>query len=209
MGTELAGQELLVAGRLVPDASDRVRRYCGLPWYGGGLETWAFRYYDVVTANPDGIGPIDVLAASALHPGLSRSDLAFFAERSAEIATWLRDVPASAQLPDVDPAVLRRVVDIREWPGAPSLTLLSKVLHRCRPGLIPLVDKHILDWYRPVTGERSAPAAWPALLKALGEDVVINAQPLAEIRAVVAGDTGVEVSDLRLIDIAIWMRADR
>lgn len=38
----------VAAGREVPRALDRVRRYCGLPWSGGPPETWAWQFYDAL-----------------------------------------------------------------------------------------------------------------------------------------------------------------
>ena len=69
---------IVAGGRELPDALDRIRRYCGLPWSGGAPETWAWHFDDEVpTADDDDVIPTDVLCASSLHPGLSRADLAF------------------------------------------------------------------------------------------------------------------------------------
>ncbi len=41
---------IVAAGREIPDALDRIRRYCGLRWSGGPPETWAWPYFDTVTS---------------------------------------------------------------------------------------------------------------------------------------------------------------
>ncbi|WP_448071042.1 DUF6308 family protein [Georgenia yuyongxinii] len=199
----------VIAGRPMPAARDRIRRYCGLVWSGGPAETWAFRYYDAIPHAGPGIGPVDVLAAAAVHPGLSRADLAYFVDRAPEIADWLAQIPANATLVDVDSSVFESVLAMATWIEGPSLTLLSKVLHRVRPGLIPPVDRHMLDWYRHVTGERNARAAWPHLLHALRADVRAGDAELMAIADEVEAGTGVRLSGVRLIDIAVWMGTAR
>ena len=200
---------LVLAGRPIPDALDHVRRYVGLSWSGGGPEVWAYRYYDAVPTGP-GHAPseIDVLAAGALHPGLTRENLEYFITRRDSLV----DIPA--HLPDgVDlgeehdrasvVAMIPRLTDSRA-----NLALVSKVLHRKRPRLIPLFDRALVDWYRPVTGVRGE-SAWEPLLGALRADLgqEQNREALAGIADDLAraGIAGPIPSRLRLADIAIWM----
>jgi hypothetical protein len=88
--------------------------------------------------------------------------------------------------------------------------LLSKVLHRKRPSLIPLLDRHIIDWYRPVTGERSATLAWAPIIRAMQQDLVgdVNGS-LTEIADALRLELASPPPAIRLIDIAIWMGAQR
>ena len=199
-----------VGGRDVPDALDRIRRYCGLTWSGGSPETWAYRYFDLVPSeSPDEVTPVDVLAAAALHPGLSRSDLAFFMDRADDLSGWLRSVPADAELRTADSDLLAHLDALAEYDGA-SLTLLSKVLHRKRPSLIPLLDRHIIDWYRPVTGERSATLAWAPIIRSMQQDLIGDANgSLTRIADALRPELASPPSAIRLIDIAIWMGAQR
>lgn len=209
MEEQLREFSLELGGRTVEGVWDRVARYCGLPWSGGPPETWAYRYYDVLDTDPSTITPLDVLAAAALHPGLARSDLAYFTDRRGDLEAWLASFPANARLREADDSVLDRLVELGAGPG-PSLSLLTKVLHRKRPELIPLVDRHLLDWYRPVTGERSARAAWPDLLRALRDDLGgLNALLLAMMGVELEKQTGRQTSHLRLLDISIWMGGRR
>ncbi len=209
---------IVAAGRIIPDAIDHIRRYCGLTWSGGEPETWAWRYYDVVpTAHDDVVTSIDVLAAASLHPGLSRADLAFFHERSAEVSSWLAQVGSDETLWDASDAVLGHVGSLASAFPAISPSLLSKVLHRKRPRLIPLLDHHVIDWYRPVTGERKAAIAWAPLVMAMRDDLADPERKLLTSIACVSLETemGVDreradtrgLSWLRMLDIAIWMAA--
>ena len=203
---------LVCAGRPIPEYSDHIRRYCGLPWSGGPQETWAFAYFEVVPSGPgDAIEPIDVLACAAMHPGLSRADLIFFAERAAELEAWLSELPAELDLADADEATTAHIATLPDLTGDVGLSLLSKVAHRKRPRLVPLFDRATSDWYRSVTGVRGV-AGWTSLVDALRHDL-----DQANNRTVLAA-LGSELADalpagppspLRLADIAIWMGSAR
>jgi hypothetical protein len=199
-----------VGGRDVPDALDRIRRYCGLIWSGGSPETWAYRYFDLVPSElPDEVTPVDVLAAASLHPGLSRTELAFFVDRADDLSDWLRGVPADAELLTADSDFLAHLDALVDFDGV-SITLLSKVLHRKRPSLIPLLDRHIIDWYRPVTGERSATLAWARIIRAIQQDLIDDVnESLTEIADALRPELASPPSVIRLIDIAIWMGAQQ
>jgi hypothetical protein len=201
--------ELVVtlAGRNLVDVWDRLCRYCGLAWSGGAPETWAFAYYDTISAAPDGpVTPVDVTATAALHPGLSRADLAFFAEHTEALSRWLERVPVDVPLHELDDATVEHIAGLAAWDESPGISLMSKVLHRKRPDAIPLLDRHIIDLYRPVTGERSASLAYPAIVRAMRADLLAGAaSPLELMRSALERETGRHVSLLRLADIAIWM----
>jgi len=198
--------ELRVAGSRVPDIWDRIRRYCGLPWSGGPAETWAYRYYDVVETEHSRVGPLDVLTAAALHPALSRTDLGYFHDNASRIDAWLSATPVDVPLRDAGEELIGHLEALTTWPAAPSLSLMTKVLHRKRPQLVPLVDRHVLDCYRPLTGERSAAAAWPGLLRGLRDDLAgQNAMLLTKINVALEQELGRGLTHTRLLDIAVWM----
>ena len=206
---------LAVGGRLVADAIDVVRRYAGLDWSGGGPEVWAFQYFDRTPAVfDDVVTPVDVLCAASMHPGLSRHDLAFFVDQRAGLSAWLAGADPNVTLWDADERTLRHVESLTSFEPAVTLSLLTKVLHRKRPLLIPLLDRHVVDFYRPVTGERRPVLAWPGLLEAIRADLGSPEQRLlvqtaAEISGAMTrvGDADVTIGSLRFIDIAIWMSA--
>ena len=201
-------QHLVAAGREIPDFEDRLRRYCGLPWSGGPPEVWAFEYFDRVPTgeDPNAIDRVDVLAAGALHVGLSRDDLAFFTRHAGAIGAWLRAAPEDVPLHEATDAQLAHLCLLPEL-GGPQLSLLTKVLHRKRPALVPMIDRPLIDRYRPITGERSASAAWAPLLDALVADLTneSNALLLSILGVSVDTESRVTLSRLRRFDIAVWM----
>jgi hypothetical protein len=204
---------ILAAGREIPDALDRIRRYCGLPWTGGPPETWAWAYYDEVpSVTQDTVEALDVLAAGALHSGLRRDELEFFKTNRRQLDSYLRELPADEALNDAAQDTLAVLDELPTRFPQIGLALLSKVLHRKRPHLIPLVDHEIADHYRMVTGERSAVTAWPKLLRSVQADLSSNLSRVAleliadELRQEMADSyAAATVTDVRLFDIAVWM----
>jgi hypothetical protein len=169
---------------------------------------WAFEYFDRVPAggDPNTIDRVDVLAAGALHVGLSRADLTLFTEHAAQIEEWLRAAPVDVPLHEATDTHLDHLQQLPQF-GGPQFSLLTKVLHRKRPALVPMIDRPLIDRYRPITGERSATAAWAPLLDALIADLSneLNALLLSIFGVTVTAETGVTLSRLRVFDIAVWM----
>lgn len=188
--------ELTLARRPIPDADDLLRRYCGLPWSGSEPEVWAYSYYDTLhDQDPHDVGPIDVLAAAALHPNFTRADLEWFARHRKTLQDLLAQLP-NIDLADADTAVLNTLPTLAG--SGVELSLLSKVLHRKRPKLIPLLDRTLTGWYRRQLSTQGA-AAWAELVHALAEDLRGNADELAPLRSIAP------LTDLRIADIVIWM----
>jgi hypothetical protein len=195
---------------------DRIRRYCGLSWSGGYGETWAWPYYDAVpTSHDDRVGPIDVVCVAALHPGLGKADLTFFRERRDDVSEWLAALPPDARLWEVDDHLAVHVAGLADRFPEVAISLLSKVLHRKRPHLIPLLDRHVVDWYRPITRRRAMADAWPAIARAMREEqkdpewrfvTTMALQPIEQdLQQLTGSGNGQQLSFLRAVDIAIWM----
>jgi len=203
---------LSLAGRTLGDPLDRVRRYCGLPYSGGAPETWAYRYFDLVDSDPNGVISVDVLAAGALHAGLSRDDLDRFWDNRSTLDDWLSALPLDVALADASAGIVDHLATLgllADGAFGLSISLTSKVLHRKRPLLIPLIDREIIDWYRPVTGERRAATAWEPLIRSLQHDLAVNADVLGKIATQLDVELGHRLSDVRIVDIAIWMGGQR
>ncbi len=203
--------ELVLAGRPIDrdEAWTRVLRYCGLPWDDNPPETWAFRYYDAIETGPTVVTSVDVVCAGALHPGISRDDLAYFWEHRDALTSWLDSFPVDLKLLTADDGTIARLAELPSLFQGPSLSLLTKVLHRKRPWLIPVIDRDVIDLYRPLTGQRRAADAWNPLLHHLADDLRANREPLAEFRFVLYMLHGLSLSDLRTADIIIWMGGQR
>lgn len=202
---------LVIGDRPLSGAMDLIRRYCGLTWSGGADETSAYRYFDTVDdAEPHCVGPVDVLAAAAVHPGLRQEDLTWFWQHRDDLERLLEDLPAAIDLADADGPVLAAVQALpRQLSGAaPGLNLLTKVLHRKRPRLVPMLNRALLDRYRAELPGRGT-ESWARLVAALREDLTspVNAHILTELADSLSGELLAVPTHLRFVDIAVWMQA--
>jgi hypothetical protein len=202
---------LLAGGRPIPAALDLIRRYCGLPWRGGEPETWAYRYFDVIEdSQPTGLRPVDVLVTSALHPSLRQVDLAWFWEHAVDLTQLLGDLPLEADLATADPEVVARIqaLGARLGDARVDLSLLTKVLHRKRPALVPMLDRAMLDRYRAKLPARGI-ESWSDLVLLLRDDLrrPDNRSALAATAESLSTELSVVPTALRLVDIAVWMSA--
>ena len=191
-------------------ALDDIRRYCGLPWSGGPPEVFAYRYFDALPERreDDEVRPVDVLAAGALHPGLTKADLTYFVEARHQLREELAALPTGVDLGDAPREVVHRVLTLGERvQPACGLSLLTKVLHHKRPRLVPMLDRTLTDTYRRFSGERGA-KAWRPCVGLLQRDLAFeeNRKALSEIQRMLASELdAAPPSQLRLADIAIWM----
>ncbi|HZJ07582.1 MAG TPA: DUF6308 family protein [Nocardioidaceae bacterium] len=189
-----------MADRPLVNARDDLRRYVGLPWSGGKPEVWAYRYFDILPdPDPSDVLPQDVLAAAALHPKLTQRDLVWFVDQRDRLRDFLASTP-NDDLADSNPERLDVLLDFAGT--GVELSLLTKVLHRKRPRLIPLLDRRLVDWYRFKLAARGA-AAWPELTRALATDLAANRTALNELGELVP------LTHVRVADIAIWMEGQR
>lgn len=207
MKTDLAGHRLgfSLGGRKISDPGSRVLRYCGAV-VEGRREVWAYGFYDTIATDPRVLTPIDIVAASALHPGISRADLEFFDCVLPALNAWLDDVPESEDLACASSTRLDHVARVAEIAG-PRTPLVSKVLHRKRPNLVPLIDRHLVDWYRFHLRDSKIREASSLriLLESLADDLMTNVESIDGVRDVVEQAVLQRPSPLRVLDIAIWM----
>jgi hypothetical protein len=196
----------------LPDALDDVRRFCGLSWSGGDPEVFAYSYFDALEERREDnvIRPVDVLAAGSLHPRLRKQDLAYFIEQRQELEMLLADLPSDVDLADASAALIDLLSNIesRLQPTC-GLSLSSKVLHAKRPRLVPMLDRALTDCYRQETGLRGE-AAWSSVVPLLAADLARTGNRM-DIRQIIAelatGGLSKLPSQLRVVDIAIWMAA--
>src|SRR5207248_1941303 len=116
---------------------------------------FAYPYYDALVTNndPNVICGGDLLATTLLNASLSIEAFAVLRDRVPQFEDAVRAIPVDLVLTDADDDTLDllgpvyAVLDESPIPGVRS-TKLSKVLHRKRPGFIPLYDKYVGRCYQ-------------------------------------------------------------
>lgn len=196
-----------------PEASDDVITY---------LQSYSGRFFEPLAAMSaaNRFGAADMVAVSCLSVQVPAETAGWLilgdgAEESARLLTQMR-TDRSQTLVDHDlesnhaAAELWRLLTSRRDVGP---TVASKLLAAKRPHLVPIFDSYVADFLLPAEHRQRWQwwGPWRALLTGDQAEALSNA--LRALRAEVAAAAHqapiAELSDLRLIDIVIWMREDR
>jgi hypothetical protein len=197
------------------NAVEIVRRYIAEPNPLDRRKAHAFDVYDAYRAQ-DRFAPLDqadLLAPVLLDvPNLSVSAYRWLTGQLAPLNRALDRIGTEASLSDPDPdlgplADLFSLLDDTSRDGI-RMTILSKILHRKRPRMIPLWDTHSLTCYSrgeacPVPEQRGGTRQEYALdvTRAMHADLRAG-KPLWE--EVARLSTGRELTELRALDIVAW-----
>jgi hypothetical protein len=203
----------LCAGTLVVETPDQV-----LLDYIDVRNGYAFPSYDrLVTNGAASLVDGDLLAPALIGAEVDRGRFALLREMLPALGgiTALPPVP----LESADDAVVEQVADLfavlDEAPYAGKGvrgTIISKVLHRKRPDLVPLYDSRIFESYTaPGVIERSTHRSWREFMALLCQQMRADLQGQSaafDDLVGVAGDAGALLTRLRILDILVWRTAD-
>lgn len=201
---------LLCAGTLQVEQPDQV-----LLDYLDARNSYAYPAYDTLVTNGSAVlVDGDLLAPALIGTEVDRARFLLLRELLPRLAA-VADLPAVA-LQDADDAVVDQVaglfavLDDAPYAGRGVRgTILSKVLHRKRPDLVPLYDSRIFESYTaPGVIERSAHRSWHTsmalLLQHMRADLQAEAAAFDELDRACGG----AVTRLRVLDILIWRTAE-
>jgi hypothetical protein len=202
----------LPSGCSIARPLDRMRRFC----------RGEYIYYDsIASTDPDHIEPLDVLATVAVNSFVNS------ASRIRSVHQGLRNrcdpllpsLPQHADLVDLvrwsDP--LRELLDAAVQVPYVLLPVATKVLHRKRRSLIPMLDNVLLGHYlrSPETGallaasQSKAKAADVALrtLELFRSDLAATSEELASIQEALASE-GFPLTPVRILEVLIWTEVE-
>ncbi|MCW2715464.1 MAG: hypothetical protein JWN88_2511 [Frankiales bacterium] len=203
----------LCAGSLVVEHPDQV-----LLDYLDVRNGYAYPAYDCLITN----GSSELVDGDLLAPTLMGAHLD--AGRFSLLREMLPALEAVAELPavslqDADEdhvmcvAGLFGILDEPRYAGRGIRgTIVSKVLHRKRPDLVPLYDSRIFEAYTaPGVIPRSPHHSWQQFMDMLctqmRDDLQAEAEAFAELERLAAAE-GTPVTQLRILDILVWRTAD-
>ncbi|HVE64400.1 MAG TPA: DUF6308 family protein [Mycobacteriales bacterium] len=204
----------LCAGTLVVEDPDEL-----LLTYLDPAGGYAYPAYDtLVTNSSTALVDGDLLAPSLLgaHVDLARFEL--LRTMLPDLSAGLSGLPPTS-LADTDDAGIALVaqcfadLDHPRYSGhGVRGTILSKVLHRKRPDLVPLYDSRIWTAYTaPGAVARAGKRSWVDFMTLLCAQMRADLQAeSAELSRLVdvAADQGANLTTLRLLDILVWMSSE-
>jgi hypothetical protein len=179
--------------------------------------SWPF--YDALVTNgrPDVLVTGDYLAPSLLGAPIDSDLMAGLVSLQQPLQEALAALPAVEHLADATDAdcdavaALWAVLDLEHVDTADiKPSLVAKVLHRKRPGLVPVWDSRVFTFYRDAgcvlvnRGEHSWEDYLRQLTLAIREDLRANPQAFAELTTLAPAD-GPALTPLRALDIVVWM----
>lgn len=180
--------------------------------------SWSYPAYDQLVTNGSArLVDGDLLAPNLIGAEVDRGRFLLLRELMPRIAGVVDLPPVALQDADDDVveqvAALFAVLDEAPYAGRGVRgTIVSKVLHRKRPDLVPLYDSRIFESYTaPGAIERSAHRSWRESM------TLLLLQMRADLRQETAGfdalvevaaAAGADLTRLRILDILIWRTAE-
>ena len=203
----------LCAGTLVVEQPDQL-----LLDYLDVRNGYAYPAYDRLVTN----GSAELVDGDLLAPILLGADVD--GGRFSLLQEMLPALEAVADLPDVGlqdadddhvlcVAGLFGILDEPRYAGRGVRgTIVSKVLHRKRPDLVPIYDSRIFEAYTaPGAIPRATDRSWQDFMELLcmqmREDLQSEQETFAALERL-AADEGAPVTQLRILDILVWRTAD-
>jgi hypothetical protein len=179
-----------------------------LAFFGTGA---GYRNYDAApVAQDDTLTEADVRVANRSTARMSNEVVAGILSCREAIDAALRRIPRDASLTDEEAAIpwdgLRSVVAAFDGVPAVGLARITKVMHRKRPALIPILDS-VVEAY--LVGLEPVPRAWLrperalALTRIYRREIELNRRALTCLRAELAA-RGFDLTECRLFDIFAW-----
>ena len=179
---------------------------------------YAYPSYDtLVTNGTAALVDGDLLAPALIGAEVDRGRFNLLREMLPALQ-GVADLPA-VPLQSADDATLARVADLfavlDEAPYAGKGvrgTIISKVLHRKRPDLVPLYDSRIFESYTaPGAIARSAHRSWREFMLLLCRQMRADLQgdqSAFDGLQQVAASAGAPLTQLRILDVLVWRTAD-
>lgn len=177
---------------------------------------YAWPFYDGLDAHstPDELSDGDLLAPVLLNVNVGIHGFATLQALRGDLVERLAHVPRDVDLADASDGQIRTVVHVfAVLDGTRTLgvggTTLSKVLHRKRPRLIPLHDRHVRAAYVPGRVTSARHHSWAEylslLMKEMRDDLAASESISMSLEAIPA-ESDVVLTRLRALDVLAWHR---
>jgi hypothetical protein len=194
-------------GERIDGCLEKVIRFCqprGGPNY--------YNSYDCASIEQDNtLRDSDVLIANKLGARIGQESLLVFRRNRAKIETALESVPVGVGLDDSwqdEESMWRTIANVYRacWASDVGEARTTKVLHKKRPQLIPIIDgRMVISWYfAGYSGPKKRGIdRMIDVTQRIREDVARNRDPLQELQKELV-KAGVNLTRVRLFDVVLW-----
>jgi hypothetical protein len=171
----------------------------------------SYQSYDLASVEQDAVlTESDIRVANAMIARMSARAIADIFERAPVINAALAQIPPSASLAVTEDEVPWRALEelMRAMDGIPEVRLArqTKVLHKKRPALIPILDSVLETYLRRVDGViRTRDAALDAveLVRSYKRELDTNLVAIQALQQELRG-RGIDLTECRLLDLFLW-----
>lgn len=186
------------------------------------FEQFQWEWYDGVVTDPNAIEPTDFAITIAMNSRATAMRMKNFMLRRTALEELLRGVPQDTHLAGDTPArVYDAVACLFEEAcraDGTALAVASKVLHRKRPSLIPMLDRIVVDHHYWLALSGDTPPTWfdkswlkngawsdpTRYMRVMAEELDANRSALAALRSLLAPTVPASISDVRLLEATLY-----
>lgn len=193
-------------GRSIANPLERLRRFCGSE----------YALYDAVDTPQDSTLTIhDILLSVAVNSRLDAKGLSSIWQARARVEQHLRLISPTISLTDPEShipwhAILAMFEEFEHIKYA-KLAVASKILHKKRPALIPIMDDIVRRYYQQAYPDlawswKCGPLSGQLMRHARGD--LLAARPQLEVLASALQTDSRPLTLVRLLEVLIWMEAE-
>ena len=177
-----------------------------------------YDYYDAIPSrNPNDIEPIDVLVTISVNSFINNAKRVRQIHRdlASTCGRLLKQIPNDADILTFDPAFdsVERLLHTAVQSRNVLIPVATKVLHRKRRFLIPMLDNVLIEYYLTAKGRRSvlpstqdkrhAAKAARLVMADFRDDLEAVSGEIATLTGLLAQE-GYSLSPIRILEILIW-----
>lgn len=203
----------LPSGLAVRSAEGRLLRFC--------REEYA--YYDAIEcSSPNHITPVDVLATVSVNSFINNATAvrSIHRELASRCDHLLSKIPVDASLGSSESVIADFERLLHAAVQAPNVLVpkATKVLHRKRRSLVPMLDNVVLEFYLDAFGEtqrksqtqnkRSAATVATDVLRRFRDDLVAAERPVLQLQSKLKA-AGYSLSAVRILEILVWTEVEQ
>jgi len=177
-----------------------------------------YEYYDAIpSGDPFHVSPLDVLVTVSVNSFVNNAAKVRTVHRGLAAACdpLLRTIPVHADLRTFPVSGVRDLLHAAVQQRSVLTAVATKVLHRKRPALIPMLDSVLIGYYAAklsaprlvtwATGDKARAAdAATVVLREFRADLIGVSEQLEDLRET-AGSEGYDVTAARILELLLWM----
>jgi len=191
-------------GKQIDHCLEKVFRFCE--------EDSSYEAYDCFeVAQDNSLGDLDILVANNIRAGMDGRAFLTFNRNRAKVEAALKSLPVGLALHDPWPnqqSTWQAIQDAYLACRGPQVgpTRITKVLHKKRPRLIPLIDRMVVigRYYKSYPGRpRGEVRGMIGVTRTIRRDMMRNANALLKLQMEVK-ERGINLTQVRLFDMLLW-----